>query len=82
MIEGLLQYNEVAQTLKNMNNDKSPGIDGFSTNFYKVFLGKIGHFVVRALNYAFIENSFSHNIKLGTIVCIPKEKKPSQFLKN
>ena len=65
-----------------MNNDKSPGIDGFSTNFYKVFWGKIGHFVVRVLNYAFIENSFSHNIKLGTIVCIPKEKKPRQFLKN
>ena len=82
MIEGLLQYNEVAQTLKNMNNDKSPGIDGFSTNFYKVFWGKIGHFVVRALNYAFIENSFSHNINLGTIVCIPKETKPRQFLKN
>ena len=82
MIEGLLQYNKVAQTLKNMNNDKSPGIDGFSTNFYKVFWGKIGHFVVRALNYPFIENSFSHNIKLGTIVCIPKEKKPRQFLKN
>ena len=82
MIEGLLQYNEVAQTLKNMNNDKSPGIDGFSTNFCKVFWGKIGHFVVRALNNAFIENSFSHNMKLGTIVCIPKEKKPRLFLKN
>ena len=50
MIEGLLQYNEVAQTLKNMNNDKSPVIDEFSTNFYKVFWGKIGHFVVRVLN--------------------------------
>ena len=46
MIEGLLQYNEVAQTLKNMNNDKSLGIDGFSTNFYRVFWGKIGHFAV------------------------------------
>ena len=37
--------------------------------------------MVRALNYAFIKNSFSHNIKLGTIVCIPKEKKARQFLK-
>ena len=45
-------------------------------------MGKIGHFVVRSLNYAFIENSFSHYIKLGTIVCIPKEKKPRHFFKN
>ena len=70
MIEGLLQYNEVAQTLKTMNNDKSPDIDGFSKNFYNVFLGKICHFVVRKLHCAFIKNSFSHDIKLGTITLL------------
>ena len=81
-IEGLLQYNEVTDTLKNMKNDKSPGNDGFTSIFYKLFWNKIGHFVVKALNYAFISKSFSRNVKLGTITCIPKENKERQFLKN
>ena len=42
--EGLLQYQGVAQCLKNMIDDDRPGIDGFSNNLYKVFWGKIGHF--------------------------------------
>ena len=81
-LEGLLQYNEVTHTLKNMKHDKSPGGDGFTSNFYKVFWNKIGHFVVRALNHAFISRSFSPNVKLGTITCIPKDNKPKKFLKN
>ena len=80
-LEGLLQYNEVTHTLKNMKNDKSPGGDGFTSNFYKVFWNKIGHFVVRALNHAFISRSFSPNVKIGTITCIPKYNKPKKFLK-
>ena len=80
-LEGTLTYEEITNTLKHMKNDKSPGCDGLSSNFYKVFWSKIGHFVVRALNYAFESNSFSKNIKLGTITCIPKDNKPKQFLK-
>ena len=81
-IEGLLQYSEVIETLRNMKNDKSPGIDGFTASLYKVFWKRIGHFVVKALNYAFMINSFSKNIKLGIITLISREDKPKQFLKN
>ena len=68
-------YKEVTQTLKNMKNDKSPGCDGFTTNFYKVLWRKIGHFVVRALNFACNSNEFSRNIKLVLITRIPKDNK-------
>ena len=81
-IKKLLQYSEETETFRNMKNDKSPGIDGFTANFYKVFWKSIGHFVVKALNYAFMTNSFSKNIKLGIITLIPKEDKPKQFLEN
>ena len=57
-IEGLLQYIEVTETIRNMKNDKSPSIDGFTVNFNKVFWQMIHHFVVRALNYAFMTNYF------------------------
>ena len=36
-IEGLLQYSEVTETLRNMKNDKSPGIDGFTQTFTRCF---------------------------------------------
>ena len=81
-IEGLLQYSEVTETLRNVKNDKSSGIDGFTANFYKVFWKRIGHFVVKALNYAFMTNSFSKDIKLGIITLIAKEDKPKTISKN
>ena len=81
-LEGTLNYDEVSSTLKNMKNDKSPGSDGFTVNFFKMFWGKIGYFVVRAINHAFKCNNFSRSIKLGIITCIPKDNKPKQFLKN
>ena len=81
-IEGLLNYQEVTLTLKQMSNDKSPGPDGFSANFFKVFWLKIGHFVVRSLDYALLDDSFSSSIKLGIIICIPKDNKPKKLLKN
>ena len=36
-LEGLLSYDEVSLTLKNMKNDKSPGCDGFTVHFLKHF---------------------------------------------
>ena len=81
-LEGLLSYEEVSNTLKNMKNDKSPGSDGFTANFFKVFWKKLGVFVVRSLNYAFKIGNFSVTQKHGLITCIPKENKPKHFLKN
>ena len=39
LLEGELKYFELLQALKNMKNEKSPGQDGFTVEFFKVFLG-------------------------------------------
>ena len=78
----LLTYTEITTTLKNMKNGKSPGSDGFTAEFFKVFWTKIGHFVLRSLNYAFSHESMSITQKHGLITCIPKENKPRKYLKN
>ncbi len=36
-----------------MKNDKSPGSDGFTAEFFKVFWNKLGPFIVRSINYTF-----------------------------
>ena len=58
-IEGRITMTEASKTLKNMKSNKSPGTSGFNADFYKVFWGKLGDFVVRALNVAYNVNSLS-----------------------
>ena len=81
-LEGMLTLKEAGQTLKNMKNNKSPGTSGFSTDLYKTFWKQLGNFVVRAINYGFIQGELTITQQKGLIVCIPKENKCKKFLKN
>ena len=36
-LEGEITYNEIAHALKNMKNEKSPGNDGFTAEFFQFF---------------------------------------------
>ena len=42
-IEGDLKEEELFESLKNMKNNKSPGIDGFPAKFLKVQTEKFGY---------------------------------------
>ena len=81
-LEGLLTLNEASKTLKNMKNNKSPGTSGFSADFYKVFWKQLGTFVLRAINAGFQNGELSITQQHGLIVCIPKENKSRNYLKN
>ena len=41
-----LTIDEVAKALKELLNDKTPGSDGFTTNFYKLFWPDIKHMLL------------------------------------
>ena len=81
-IEGLITLKEASSALKNMKNGKSPGTDGMTVDFFKVFWKQIGCFVVRSLNEGFNKNKMSITQREGIIICIPKGDKPRQYLKN
>ena len=81
-IEGLITYEQAFLSLRNMKNNKSPGTDGFSADFFKVFWGQIGHFVVRSINYGYFHKELSTTQKQGIITCIPKENKSRYQIKN
>jgi exonuclease III len=81
-LEGEISYLEAFTFLKSMKNDKSPGSDGFSAEFLKIFWKDLGHFIVRSINYGYNINEMSSSQKLGIITCIPKPNKPKYFLKN
>ena len=81
-LEGELKLCEISQALKNMKNDKSPGIDGFPAEFYKVFWGKLEFIILYALNESCDKGIFSTSLRHRIISCLPKGNKPREFIKN
>jgi len=82
LLEGEITLKEASFVLKNMANNKSPGSDGFTAEFFKVFWKVLGGFVVRSLNEGFKKGELSTTQKEGIIVCIPKGDKPRNLIKN
>ena len=65
-----------------MQNNKSPGSDGLTTEFYRAFWDIISTYVVNSFNYAFNTGKLSISQRLGIISLIPKKKKDTLYLKN
>lgn len=81
-LEGEITYAELLNSLKHANNNKSPGSDGFTMEFFKFFWKDLGSFMLRSLNYGYLTNELSVTQKEGIITCIPKQNKDRQLLKN
>ena len=74
-LEGEISYTEIANALKNMKNNKSPGLDGFTVEFFKFFWVEFGAFILRSINYGYRNGSLSVTQKQGLITCLPKPNK-------
>ena len=81
-IEGPLTEYECACALRNMNNNISPGSDGITTEFYKIFWNDIKSFYIKSLNYSFENGSLTTLQKQGIISLLPKKDKNLDDLKN
>jgi hypothetical protein len=81
-LEKDLSVHECLGSLKKMSNNKSPGLSGFTVEFFKFFWVDIGVFLVRSLNYGLRKGELSISQKQGVITCIPKGNKDKCYLKN
>ena len=81
-LEEEISYTEIASALKNMKNNKSPGLDGFTEEFFKFFWVDIGAFILRSINYGYRNGSLSVTQKQGLITCLPEPNKARLSLKN
>ena len=63
---------ECASALRDMNNNKSPGSDGITTEFFKIFWNDFKSFYVNSLNYSFENGSSTTLQKQGIISLLPK----------
>ena len=81
-LEGLINIQELSIAVKNLNNEKSPGSDGYAAEFFKCFFKDVGMLVLRSINDGFEKGEMSITPKHGVITCISKEGKDKNLLKN
>ena len=65
-----------------MKNNKTPGIDGFPSEFFKVFWVKLKYLVLNALNHCYEKGMLSISMRQTIINCIPKGDKARDNIKN
>ena len=70
--EGLLTQYECGLSLKNMNDNKSPGSDGITVEFYKIFWNDLKSFLTASLNYSLQMGELTDLQKQGIITPLPK----------
>ena len=73
LFEGRISKEECSKALTDMENRKSPGSDGFTSEFYKLFWKDIADDVVASINYAFDKGALSISQKRGIITLLPKK---------
>ena len=81
-LEKEISMEELGNIVKQSKNNKSPGPDGFSNEFYKIFWPNIKHLLLKLLNQ-YKENGCINSSQLdGIITCIPKGGKLRNNRKN
>lgn len=65
-----------------MKNDKSPGLDGYTVEFFKFFWEDLKMFILRPLNYGYRQGLLSQSQRQGIITCLFKPHKNKLLLKN
>ena len=65
-----------------MQNNKSPGSDGITIEFYKIFWNEIKSYLINSLNYSFNNGNLTVLQKQGIISLIPKPGKNLETLSN
>ena len=80
--EGLLTIKECSEALNKFQNNKTPGSDGLTIEFYRHFWNFVALFMVDSFNYGFGNRHLSISQRLGIISLIPKKDKNVEYLKN
>lgn len=80
--EGKLTEYECQLALNTMNNNKSPGSDGITAEFYKMFWSTISQYYLDSINYSFENGHLTQLQKQSIITLIPKPGKNEEQLGN
>ena len=65
-----------------MKNDKSPGSDELTKEFYVCFFNEVSNILITALNHSFTTGMLSTSQRQAVITLIEKKGKDKRFMKN
>ena len=82
LLDSELTKAEIDQALTQQKNNKSPGIDGYSAEFFKKFWAQLGHFFTDCVNECYKEGKLTASQSTGLITCLLKTGKARNLLKN
>ena len=80
--EGKFTVDECFKSLQLFENNKSPGEDGLTVEFYKTFWNTVGNLMVESLNYSYDNGELSSSQKRAIITLIEKKDKDRRNISN
>ena len=80
--EGIISEDEVFKSLKSIDNNKSPGNDGLSKEFYECFWDEVKKPFLASIHKAFLNQELSTSQKQAVIKMLEKKDKDKRFIKN
>ena len=80
--EDVISKAELTQALKELKNQKSPGPDGLTADFYKMFWVKLQDVYHEAITEAYSTKEMYGSVMRGIINVIPKPGKDSRYMNN
>ena len=81
-LEDEIRIDEVRNALKSFQNNKSPGDDGFTKEFYEGFFDLLGNALLESFNAGFENGTLSVSQRRGIISLIPKAENSFTTLSN
>ena len=82
LCEGKRTVKECWNALDSMGNNKSPGNDGFTKEFYLAFFTDLNQYLVDSLNFSLVNGEFSSSQKHAVITLMEKEDRDKWILKD
>ena len=79
-LEGGLDIAELDSIIPKLKNNKSPGWDGLSSEFYKTFWDEIKNILFLSLQESIDSGYLSPSQRIGVLTIIPKPKPPSELV--
>ena len=79
---GKFTADECFKSLQLFENNKSPGEDGLTVEFYKTFWNTVGNLMVESLNYSYDHGELSSSQKRAVITLIEKKDKERRNISN
>ena len=82
-LDSRLTLQEVTQAIRQMKSDSSPGPDGLTAAFYKVFWSRVKDLVFNAIIYAIdVKKQLHYSARCGILSLIPKPNRSPELLTN